>query len=135
MWLTRGSPPFVPPRVPACERAALVRRAQQYLKEYAREPVYVLDLCGATGVSERTLRDAFLEQCGMWPIRYLKLRRVHQARRALRCAAPETTSVKAVAMDNGFWDLGRFAVEYRRLFGESPSATLRAARHAGARLL
>jgi AraC-like DNA-binding protein len=33
--------------------------------------------------------------------------------------------VKEAALDNGFWDLGRFSVEYRKLFGESPSVTLR----------
>jgi AraC-like DNA-binding protein len=110
-------------------RFALVRRAQEHLRAHAHQPVYVLDLCAATGVSERTLRDAFLEQCGMGPIRYLKLRRLHEVRRTLRATAPETTSVKAVALANGFWELGRFAVDYRQSFGESPSQTLqRAAR-------
>ena len=92
---------------------------------HAHAPVYVLDLCAATGVSERTLRDAFLKQCGMGPMRYLKLRRLHQVRRSLYGVAPGATSVKAAALENGFWDLGRFAVDYRAMFGESPSETLR----------
>ena len=108
----------------ACERSGVVRRAQDYLRAHAHKPVYVLDLCGATGVSERTLRGAFLDQCGMGPIRYLKLRRLHQVRRTLRSTVPEATSVKAVALENGFWDLGRFATEYRQHFRESPSQTL-----------
>jgi len=111
----------------ARSRFALVRRAQAHLRAHAHEPVYVLDLCAATGVSERTLRDAFLEQCGMGPMRYLKLRRLHQARRELHAAASAATSVKAVALTNGFWELGRFAVEYRQSFGESPSQTLQRA--------
>jgi AraC-like DNA-binding protein len=34
------------------------------------------------------------------------------------------TSVTAVAMNFGFWHLGRFAEEYRSLFGEAPRTTL-----------
>jgi AraC-like DNA-binding protein len=59
----------------------------------------------------------------MGPIRYLNLRRMHLVRRALLRADPSKT-VTQVATDHGFWELGRFAVGYRALFGESPSATL-----------
>src|SRR5262249_31415101 len=30
-----------------------------------------------------------------------------------------------IVTDHGIWELGRFSVAYRRLFGESPSCTLR----------
>ena len=61
----------------------------------------------------------------MGPARYLWLRRLHLARRALLLASEGGATVTSVAMAHGFWELGRFSVGYRALFGESPSATLR----------
>jgi AraC-like DNA-binding protein len=61
----------------------------------------------------------------MGPVRYLWLRRMSLVRAALMRADPATTTVTDIATDHGFWELGRFSVEYRTLFGESPSAALR----------
>ena len=49
---------------------------------------------------------------------------MHLARRALRMADPTTATVTKIATNYAFWELGRFAVAYRSLFGETPSATL-----------
>ena len=64
------------------------------------------------------------EQFGMGPKHYLLLRRLHLARRALRKAAPDATTVADIATRYGFWHFGLFAGEYQSLFGESPSVTL-----------
>jgi transcriptional regulator GlxA family with amidase domain len=55
--------------------------------------------------------------------------RLSGARRALLSADCELTTVTEVAMCFGFVELGRFSVEYRRVFGESPSQTLCRASH------
>ena len=60
----------------------------------------------------------------MSPVKYLKRHRMTQARLSLVKAEPADTTVTTVAHHWGFWELGRFAVEYRQLFGESPSTTL-----------
>ncbi|MCI0658294.1 MAG: helix-turn-helix domain-containing protein, partial [Acidobacteria bacterium] len=89
------------------------------------------DLCAVTGVSERTLRTVFQESYGMSPVQYLKLRRLHQVRRALRRADADLNTVQSVANRFGIWHMGRFAVEYRSLFGESPLETLKEVPGAG----
>jgi len=40
-------------------------------------------------------------------------------------ADPTARTVAEVATAHGFWELGRFSVAFRKLFGESPSVTLR----------
>jgi len=84
-------------------------------------------LCTAIGVPERTLRLCCAEFLGVSPTRYYLLRRLNKARSALRCANPETMSVAEIARDHQFTELGRFAVAYRAIFGETPSSTLRRA--------
>jgi AraC-like DNA-binding protein len=78
------------------------------------------------GVSGRTLRLACREQLGASPFQYVMLRRMQAVRRALQKADPAIARVTDIASDHGFFELGRFAVNYRRVFGETPSATLKA---------
>jgi AraC-like DNA-binding protein len=85
----------------------------------------MLDVCREVGVAGRTLRQYCHGHLGMSPSRYLWLRRMNLARRALAQTDRNATSVTQIANDCGFGELGRFAVRYRQLFGETPSATLR----------
>jgi AraC-like DNA-binding protein len=112
------------PRAPASVRAATVARARSHIAAFPREPLTVRDLCRATGASERTLRRAFVEHFGLPPKAYLQQRRLHGVRGELRRAAPSISRVADVANGWGFWHLGQFASDYRRLFGELPSETL-----------
>lgn len=105
----------------------VIARFEEFLEARRREPVYLPEICAAIGASERTLRSCCHERFGTSPIRYLWLRRMHLARSALLAANPAFTTVTEVATGHGFWELGRFATEYRKLFGEPPSLSLRRA--------
>lgn len=103
----------------------VARRFHELVASHPLGPLHMLEISLAIGVSGRTLRLACQEQFGVSPTQYLLLRRMRMARRALRQADPDLTRVTDVATDLGFWELGRFSVKYREIFGESPSTTLR----------
>jgi AraC-like DNA-binding protein len=82
-------------------------------------------ICAALGVSDRLLNECCKKHLGIGPIRYSHLRAMQQVRRALRSGTPDTTTVSEVARRYGFRALGRLAANYRLVYGELPSATLR----------
>jgi AraC-like DNA-binding protein len=108
-------------------RIPVMRRFEQIVEVHQNETLYIAEVCAKIGVAERTLRSHCQEHLGMSPHKYLWLRRMNLARRTLTFADRAVTAVTEVATAHGFWELGRFAVAYRRLFGESPSVTLRRA--------
>jgi AraC-like DNA-binding protein len=105
--------------------AGAMRRLEEVLEANSDHTLYVAELCAAARMSYPTLRAVCREHMGMSPMQYLRLRRLHLARHALLAADRARSSVTEIATDYGFWELGRFSVAYRSLFGESPSASLR----------
>lgn len=77
-----------------------------------------------SGVSYRTLNRAFKERFGIGPKQYIVATRLAGVRRAITVSPPDTR-ITDIASDWGFWHLGRFAADYKRMFGELPSDTLK----------
>jgi AraC family transcriptional regulator, ethanolamine operon transcriptional activator len=111
----------VEPPLPA--RTQIVRCAVDFLRANLNEPVGAVDLCKELKVSDRTLRLAFRERFGLGPMTYYRCLRLNVVRMRLR-EHPEWTIAQAAA-SCGFHHLGNFAADYRRLFGELPTATAR----------
>jgi AraC-like DNA-binding protein len=101
-----------------------VRRAIDYIDAHLDQAITIADIVKATGVPGRTLFTHFKEFKGVSPMRYIRNARLQRARESLLEAEPEG-SVTAIAASSGFAHLGRFSIEYRRRFGESPSETLK----------
>ena len=114
------------PRAHLPGAARLARRAEEYLLENLQAPLTIRDLCTAMGTMERTLHLAFRVHLGTTPKAHLKMLRLNAVRRALQVATPGV-GVMDVAGQWGFFHAGWFSQDYRRMFGESPSRTLRGA--------
>jgi transcriptional regulator GlxA family with amidase domain len=106
----------------------IVDRFEEIARANLGDPERISDICDAIAVSQRTLVRAFHAVHGTSPSRYLHALRLAEARKALKNGAFE--NVTEVAVRFGFHELGRFAVDYRAAFGESPSDTLRHCREA-----
>jgi AraC-like DNA-binding protein len=106
------------------QRAAVMARFEDILNRGVDQKLTMPALCAELSVPERTLRMCCAEFLGVSPTRYILLQRLNRARAALRRADPSAVSVAQVARNHRFLELGRFAVTYRNIFGESPSATL-----------
>jgi AraC family ethanolamine operon transcriptional activator len=118
-----GTPEVRVPRA-SRKRHQIVAAADAYLRAHLDRAIYTDDLCDALGVSASTLAEAFRAVFLVSPHRFLKFRRLHMVRAALRDQDRPVLSVKAVALSHGFWHLGEFSHDYRSAFGETPSETL-----------
>jgi AraC family ethanolamine operon transcriptional activator len=102
----------------------ILRDVHEWLRARHGLDCDVQELSSYLHMSRSTLFRTFEQEAGISPGKYMKHFRMAQVRRALAHAPNGNQSVTAVASDWGFWQLGQFSADYRRLFGELPSQTL-----------
>ncbi len=101
-----------------------VRAVEEFVSAHADEPLSLGDLCRIAGVSARTLQFSFNKHRGCSPTQFWRATRLDRARFEI-LSLEEPKSITEIATKWGFLHLGRFAAEYAKRFGETPSATLR----------
>lgn len=106
-------------------RQRIVAQAREYMLAHLEQAIIVPQLCAHLHLSPRSLQYCFEDILGISPIQYLRIIRFNGARRHLRENLSNRHTVQDVAADWGFWHLSQFAYDYRKLFGESPSESLR----------
>jgi len=99
-----------------------IRRATEFIRANLAQPLTLASLADASGVAGRTLLKHFRDVHGVSPMRYVRELRMQRVREEL--AAGSCDQVATIASYWGFAHAGRFAVEYRARYGESPSTTL-----------
>lgn len=95
-----------------------------YIARHMKERIQLGHLSEVSGVSKRTLGYLFLHTYGITPMAFVKRERLRKANMLLQHADPSTATVASIARECGFAHMGQFSLDYKRLFGESPSATL-----------
>ena len=106
--------------------AGVIKRGVELIEERPAEPWTTLSLATELHLSVRAVQAGFKREVGIPPMAYLRMVRVRRrAHTALREATPADTTVQAVAASLGLLHQGRFAVDYRAVYGEMPSETLR----------
>jgi len=106
------------------QHARILQRSLAILADSDQLPIGVAELCRQVGTSLSTLERAFTARFDMTPKTYIRVRCLSAARDEL-ALAPPGTPVADVANRWGFWHMGQFAADYRKAFGELPSATLK----------
>ncbi|HVQ98373.1 MAG TPA: AraC family transcriptional regulator [Mycobacterium sp.] len=104
---------------------AVVKHAIDLMHAQPEIPWNSVELARATGVSARALQKAFQRSGQPPPMTYLRRLRLSRAHADLAGSSAESITVTTIAGRWGFLHLGRFSEQYRQLFGESPSQTLR----------
>lgn len=102
-----------------------VKRAEDYMRANASEPITLEMLARQAGCSIRSLNQGFQQFRETTPMRFLRQIRLEGAHADLR-QENAASQITEIALRWGFGHLGRFASEYRNCFGELPSATARA---------
>ena len=104
-----------------------LKRAIDYIRGHVNGKMSIADLVAHCGVPERTLRKHFRAFIAVSPLTFWRQLRLAAARACL-LEGSNDTSITEVAARFGFGHFGRFAQDYRRHFGETPSETLRRSR-------
>ncbi|MGE2723523.1 helix-turn-helix transcriptional regulator [Mycolicibacterium pulveris] len=103
----------------------LLRRALEFLEANVTNDIAIADIAQAVHVTPRAVQYMFRKHLETTPLQYLRRLRLHYARQELLAADGQRDTVTEIAARWGFAHTGRFAVLYRKSYGESPHFTLR----------
>jgi len=113
------------------KRDTALQVAVDFIVESDSPVTSIRELCAIANVSERTLEYAFRERFGQSPKTFTLTHRLNNVRKMLRYADPDVDRIYEIAGHHGFLHMGQFTSDYKRLFGELPSESLRRSKNQG----
>lgn len=105
---------------------ATLEKARRILHRNIGNDYTISELATALGMSKRNLQLLFKRHLGITPKRYSQIIRF-QAIRSELLQAGDRERIGEIARKYGFSHMGHFSNEYKKIFGETPSQTLRSA--------
>ncbi len=107
------------------ERDRSMSNAIEFILAQDLKTLSVSDIEAAIGIKRRTLEYAFKEYFQVGPKYFIKALRLNQFRHEL---ITKGDSVAASALENGFSHMGQLSRDYKLLFNELPSETLKSSK-------
>jgi len=104
------------------EKTAL--EVRRFLLDSLEETMTIQDIVEQFNISDKTLQNSFKSLFGFTPKYFITLLKLNRAHQDLQHCDTQMTNVSDIAIKWGFTHFGRFAKEYRSLFGVLPSETL-----------
>ena len=112
-------------RILTLRRYQTIKAVEDFMTTHIDRPLTLKDLYTAVKTSPRALSYGVQDLFAMSPMDYLKVKRLNGVRRSLKTCDPHLVTISGIAARWGFWSMGHFARDYKQLFGESPSETLK----------
>ena len=107
--------------IPQKKKDVALRKAIGIINNENEDLFSIQQLCGLTGVSERTLQYAFRDKYKVSPNEYIKAVRLNNVKRELALSKDKNISISTVAGKYCFWHMGQFAKDFKNQFGVLPS--------------
>ena len=102
-----------------------ITKVRDYLKENFEDEISIEQIAKELSISKRQLHDRFRSFYGLTPKKYLQVLRLHEVHKILLSSTTESTTVSEIAFKYGFRHLSFFTQEYKKLFNELPSESLK----------
>lgn len=99
-------------------------RAIKYISENIKFNICINELEHISGISKTKLSSTFKKHTGLNLQNYIKNYRLKCINREILASSP-TGNITYIALKWGVKHLGRFSIDYKQVFGESPSITLK----------
>lgn len=100
-------------------------RALEMVEANVKHPLTIQEVCDRIGTTPRTLQLTFLELSGVSPSQYILSRKLHAVQQDLFKAQGDSIPIFQKAQEYGIQHAGRFSQQYKRMFNESPSDTVK----------